>query len=187
MALSFGWRANEVRESIWRTDPALEGISEAALAAWTDDGDASHLEPFIKHGQPTRIEFRTLNTDESRVVQSYYPTAANDVEAWARACLMCFRLGVNFQGLEKIRTSEGEDHPLIVRERGLRMLAEPFVADVERKYPGMVGFYGAKIFLATIATETEKKASSPPSTQTPLSEAASMVATTEPSPSAGAA
>lgn len=189
MPLEFGWRANEVRESIWKGDSALGEIPTAAAQAWAEDGDASHLEPYVLHGKPARITYRNLNADESRVMQAYFVDAVNPIQGYTRALLMCFRIGVNFPGLEEINdpSGSGVKHGVIVNERGIRMLAEPFVQQLEITYPGIVGFYGRLIFDGSRTTEKEKKASSPPSTPTPSSEAASTAATSDPSqPAAGA-
>ncbi len=182
MALSFGWRANEVRESIWRDDPALVGVTEAALQEWYVDFDASHLRPFAKLGQPTIIELRTLTSDEAQAVLGFFHDAANREEAWSRACLLAFRIGASFPGLEGVPTGDGQRHGVTVKERGIRMLAEPFVSQLSKDYRGIVITYGGHILNASILTDAEKKASSPPSTQTQSSEAASTAATTETSP-----
>ncbi len=185
MALSFGWRQGETRESIWKDDPALEGVTEAALQEWYSDFDASHLRPFCKNGQPTIIELRTLNADEAQATLGFFHDAGSKEEAWARACLLAFRIGASFPGLEGIADPSGSGvrHGITIKERGIRMLAEPFVAQLAQTYRGIVTTYGGHILNASILTEAEKKASSPRSTQTPSSEAATSTAdTTEPSP-----
>jgi hypothetical protein len=188
MALSFGWRANDVRESIWRDDDALTNVPAAALEAWKEDGDASHLRPYALGGQPTVITFRTLNPDESRIAQAYFYQGDNALESYTRATLICFRIGVDFAGApDGIGTPDGTIHPRIVKDRGTRMLALEFVAAMEAQHPGIVSFYGGLIYKATWPTEVEKKASSPPSTLTPSSAAVSTTAITEPSPAPGAA
>lgn len=193
MGLSFGWKANDIRESIWKDDTTLRGpdgksrVSAAALDAWRTDGDASHLRPFCE-GEPQIITFRNLTIDEFELVRSFFRGDAVEAEtAISRAFLLCFRLGVDFGGKEDQIDVDGARRKLIVRENGVRMLAEPFVAHLERAYPGIVGFYGGLIFNASMPSPAEKKASSPPSTQTPSSAAASTQDTTGASPSAGAA
>jgi hypothetical protein len=187
MGLRFGWRATEVRESIWREDEALGEIPAAAMASWREDGDASWLRPFCTKGQPQIINFRNLTPDETRVMQSYWVDPNNALEGYARCLLMAFRIGVDFPGKELQKTAEGTAFSIIVKERGLRMLAEPFVAQIGRDYPAMISFYGKLIYDASVATETEKKASSPLSTPTPSSAAESTAATTETSPTAAVA
>lgn len=188
MALSFGWKANDVRESIWRDDDALANVPAAAMEAWKEDGDASHLRPYALHGQPTLISFRTLNPDESRIAQAYFYQGDNALESYTRATLICFRIGVDFVGApDEIATPDGSRHARIVKERGVRMLAHEFVSAMETAQPGIVSFYGGLIYKATWPTETEKKASSPPYTLTPSSAAVSTTAITEPSPAPGAA
>lgn len=189
MALSFGWTAGDVREGIWSLDPALKDVPAQALDAWGDDGDAAHLRPYALNGEPTIIRFRNLTCDEECIAKSYFALQdATPSEAYNRAALICFRIGVDFDGApDEVQTPDGSKHKRIVRERGVRMLAEPFVANVKHAFPGLVEFYGGLIFRATYATELEKKASSPPVTPMPSSEAASMTATMEPSPAPGAA
>ena len=188
MALSFGWRPNDVRESIWIGDPALVNVSAAARAAWKEDGDASHLRPFQANGQATKITFRNLTPDEARMASAYWYEAANNVESWGRATLVCLRLGVDFPGeSEELATPDGVRHARTVKERGARMLAPELVSDLEERYPGMVAFYGGLIYRATYPQDDVKKASSPPVTPTPSSEAASTTATMAPSVVAEAA
>jgi hypothetical protein len=179
MSLRFGWRPTETRESIWREDEALGDIPAAALASWREDGDASWLRPFCTKGQPTLINFRNLTPDETRVMESYWVDPNNALEGYARCLLMAFRIGVDFPGKERQRTPEGAEFSVIVKERGIRMLAEEFVSQIAKDYPAMIGFYGKLIYDASVATEKEKKVSSPPSTPTPSSGTASTAATTE--------
>ncbi len=188
MALSLGWRANEIRESIWKGDPALEGVTAAALSAWEEDGDAGHLEPFVKHGQPTRLEFRNLNGDEIRYVRGPGFEASSIGGAVDRIWRLAFRIGINIVGMPvSIRDPEGIEHHTIVRQEGIRMLAGGLTDELERTYPGIVDFYGAMIFGASVPSDKEKKASSPPSTQTPSSAAVSIPDTMAASPPAEAA
>jgi hypothetical protein len=188
MALSFGWRENDARESIWIGDPALGPIPPQAEAGWREDGDASWLEPHLIGGQPTRINFRNLTPDESRAVQGYFMESLGSIDGYMRAVLMCFRIAVSFEGMPDVmRDSSGVDHPVIVKERGIRMLGNGFVEKLNRDYPGMIDFYGGLILRASLPTDAEKKASSQPSTPTPSSEGASTAGTTEGSPPGPAA
>ncbi len=187
MSLSFGWRANDRRESIWIGDDALVNVSAAARAAWTEDADASHLTPFATAGKPTIIRFRTLTADEKPVAVSTMSDADSNTEGFARTMLRCFRIGVDFEDMpEEIPDATGARHKTIVKERGIRMLASEFVEWIETKYPGITFFYGYRIFQASYPSTEEKKASSPPSTQTPSSGAESTAVTTAPSPLAEA-
>ena len=164
MGLTFGWCKTEVRESIWIDDPALEGVSEAAREAWEEDGDASHLRPFVKVGKPTVIEFRSLTSDETRKVMAMLTAADVENEGGARAALLCFRIGCNFPGMRFVTDVEGATHDMIVKEHGCRMIAAEACAAFDKAYPSMAQFYGLKIFAASFATDAEKKASSQPST-----------------------
>ncbi len=169
MALDFGWLANDVRESIWIDDPALLNVSQAARDAWEEDGDASHLQPFAKNGQPTRITFGVLTTAQTQSALSFYGDSFNDADAFGRMLNLCFRMAVDFPDApDEITTAEGDKVKRVVKEHGIRMLADPFVAALARKYPRMQGFYGLKVYRASFATDAEKKASSPPSTPTQL-------------------
>lgn len=181
MALDFGWRVVDPRESIWRGDPALGPVPADVLERWEDDGEASHLLPYVRPGEhPTTIRVRTLTQDESHFVQGIVATAGAD--GIFRAWLACFRMAVSFEGLpEKIN-----GNPTHVTERGFRMMADPLVAYYAHAFPGITYFYGAKVYSAAIPSEAEKKASSPPSTPTPSSGAASTKAD-DTAPSEGAA
>ncbi len=188
MALSFGWRANEVRESIWKDDPALVGVSKGALESWEHDGDASWLRPFATAGAPTIIRFRSLTADEKHVALSPLVGAGNAVEGFGRTLLRAFRLAVEFEDApDQIRDAGGDDHRIRGKEFGFSMLAQEIVEDLETRYPGIVNFYGGLIYRASVLTDSEKKASSPQSTATPSSAAGSMADTTAPSVTAEAA
>ena len=188
MALSLGWKANDIRESIWRGDPALVGVPQGALDAWEVDGDATHLEPYATNGKPTIVRFRSLSPDEKHVVTAPMADAENQVEGYQRSLLRCFRIGVSFDGVEEqSRGPDGERRRVTVRERGIQMMANEVVADLEIAYPGIVMFYGKLIFDSSFLTEAEKKASSQPSTPMPSSAEESTKDTTAPSASAGAA
>ena len=170
MALSFGWRANDIRESIWRDDSALQSVPLAALEAWREDGDASHLRPYATNGTPSVLTYRALSPDEARFVQGLFSPDANELELLLRSWLLCFRIGVDVPDAPAvIPTPDGASHLRVVRDRGIRMLANEFVSDLETRYPGIVAFYGNLIHRATFPTPAEKKASSPPSTPTPSS------------------
>lgn len=177
MALTFGWKAAEVRESFWINDPDLVNVSTAARQAWQEDGDACHLRDFVRPGgKPSRITFRVLTPDEVRIVQGVVGQADAQSEKFTRATLMCFRIAVDFPdaptaisaGVDPA-TGDATLHDRVAKERGARMLANGFVADLERSFPGIVVFYGNKVLTASFATEDEKKASSQPSTPTPSS------------------
>lgn len=184
MALSFGWRANDQRESIWIGDPALKDVSDAAAEAWRESGDAVHLEPYATKGKPTTIFVRALTADERTFVLA--PMTGNESEGeklagLGRAMLLAFRIGVSFKGMSD---SVGRDpdtdlkRKVIVNERGIRMLATNIVDDLQKAYPGLVEFYGGLVFNASFLTDAEKKASSPPSMPTPSSAAASTTEST---------
>lgn len=191
MGLRFGWIKGQVIDSVWKEDTALietkpDGTkvtrcSAAALAAWEEDMDASHLLPFAV-GTPTTIRVRNLNADELTMANACYYDCANAYEGAARAWLMAFRIAVDFEGVTDASEESGAKHGIVTKERGVRMLALPFVQALMEQYAGIVAFYGSRILNASQASDAEKKASSPPSTPTPSKAEESTVATTEPSP-----
>jgi hypothetical protein len=180
MGLNFGWKAHDTRESIWSGDPALVDVPEVALEEWVKDGEARHLLPYAKAGQPSIIEFRALSIDESQHLELYRTGLGSGEESFARFLLMAFRMGVRFKDAPErgYRDHKGQEHAMLVRERGIAMLAEGFCDYIEREYPGIIGFYGVKVYFATRPSEPEKKASSPLSTQTPSSAAVSTTVVT---------
>ncbi len=188
MGLSLGWKANDVRESIWKDDAALRlPLPAGAITAWQEDGDASHLTPYLE-GEPTYIEFRALTPDEKPIVQAPMTEAENHLEGATRAWLRCFRMAVRFRDMEESTTgADGNKHRMVVKEKGVWMLALELVDDIMTKYPGMVEFYGHLVFMSSFLSDAEKKASSPPSTPTPSSVEASTAVITAPSPHAEAA
>ena len=183
MGLNMGWRAKDIRESIWKDDDSLAGVTEAALDSWREDGDASHLRPFATNGEPQIITFRPLSQDELEVVRALHVEAANTAEAMFRSWLLCFRIAVEFKGARTEFTVEHTGHKAkrIVKERGIKMLADEFVTYVEENQPGIIAFYGQLVFSASFLSPAEKKASSPPSTPTP-----SEPPTAQPAPAAAA-
>lgn len=170
MALRFGWRKNDVRESFWKDDPhffdAVDGkqvsrVTEQAEEAWLVDGDAEHLRPFVKPGidPPTRVEFRTLTLDEVGVVRGLREMLDdNPTEFWHRATYLCFRLAVSFPDMGPTFTAGSITHARVVRDRGLSMLAEPWVRALDEAHPGIVKFYGRLVLASSFLTEPEKKA-----------------------------
>ena len=178
MALSFGWKANDLRESIWIHDPALQNVPLGAKEAWQEDGDASHLEPYATGGKPTIIRFRALTPDERPIVMGPLSTADSNFEGGNRALIRCFRIAVSFEGMEEsTQIATGARERLTVKDHGVRMLALEVVDDLITKYPGMVEFYGNLVFQASFLSDSEKKASSPPSMPTPSSAEASTADT----------
>lgn len=185
MAFKIGWKPNDVRESIWMNDPALKNVPATAIDAWLEDGGAEHLRPYCLNGQPTIIQFRNLTSDELMVARAPYAGAANSIEAWTRACMLAFRIGGSFVGMEsEIGTPDGGRHPATVRERGVRMLADEIIRSIESnpETRGIPMHYGALILMASQPTDAEKKASSPPSTPTPSAVGENMAAITGGSP-----
>lgn len=162
MALNIGWKRSEQWESYWIEDPAFVDVSEAARQEWNESGEAKPLRPFLKDGaKATRILFRPLTFDESRLVLAEMHGAPSPVAGLMLAYVLCFRLGVQFPDLgPTIRDRGGADHPCLVQDGGRRMLALEVLADLEEQYHGIVAFYGSKVYSASFPSEAEKKASS---------------------------
>lgn len=167
MGLRFGWKAHEVWESHWPKDPSFGEIPEGALQEWSETGDASPLRPYVKHGTPTRITYRTLTLDETQFVRGVCTPDAwmTEQQALNRAVALCFRIGVDFPDEKPTYTDAGGAvKQKTVKEKGIRMLADEYSRALDAAYPGIVKFYGSLIFNAAFATEAEKKASSLQST-----------------------
>lgn len=168
MPLKFGWVAQERRRSYWINDDALEGVSAQAREAWREDGDARHLEPFVRPGcKPTAIEFRTLSVDEAQYVRGMAADAGGGMRALLTATAAAFRLACDFPDAPlTCDDGSGVQRNRIETVDGRKMLADGFVAALQQSSPGLVMFYGGLIFSASVLTDSEKKASSPRSTAT---------------------
>lgn len=189
MALRFGWRASDKRETIWREDPALRNVPEGVIEDWRKDGDASHLRPFATGGQPTVFTFRALSFMEAQYVDGLNTDAsiAGVMLQWA----ICFRLAVRFPDAPetyKVESTGQQGLRSIERVAGMQMLSEGVCNFLRFEYPGMTEFYGMLIRQASVPSEPEKKASSPPPILTPSSaEAPTRVDTAAPDALAAAA
>lgn len=173
--LKLGYVAAEVRESLWPGDPAIdsEKVSTAASEAFAEDGDASHLLPYVRAGaKPTRITFRSLSSDEAAMLTGL-AVETNLFRAWE----MAGRLAVDFPDLGD---GVGDGRKLELW-KGYRVLSDGFVRSLKREYPGMLSFYGRIVMTAATATEAEKKASSPLPTP-PKSDGATEPAASESAP-----
>jgi hypothetical protein len=183
-----GWKANEIHESIWIEDEALADVPPGARAAWKEDGEARHLEPYVRNGKPARIEWRTLNGDELRFVRGFAFDSPSFIVAIERMWRLAFRLAVTIEGMPAtIRGKDDVDHPTSKRESTFVMMSSEYCDHIDRNNPGIVDFYGQMIADASQLTEKQKKASSPPSTPTPSSAEEGTAATTEPSPNGAGA
>ncbi len=170
MGLSFGWKSNDTRESIWKDDNSLVNVPESALVSWRVDGDASHLRPFATNGQASKITFRTLNSDEYLAVTTRH-YGAGSIESYSRMTLLGFRIAVDFPDApNEFTDARGVRQLRVVKEQGTAMLSDGFVRHIEETYPGIVLFYGNLVLQASMPTPAEKKASSPPSIQSAYGE-----------------
>lgn len=178
MALDFGWQPNDVRETIWKGDNSLANVPVGALEDWAKDADASHLRPYCTGGKPEVFTYRALEINEARYVTGL--NAESDWPGYLVQLLECFRIGVDFPDAPTDGTiqSTGQQVRRNERVRGMRMLDKRFCHYLERRNPGIIGFYGTLIFKASFPSEEEKKASSPPSITTPSSAAESTTAGT---------
>lgn len=165
MALDLGWFQDDVRDTIWKGDPALGEVPPDVIKAWEEDGAASHLLPYAKPGQePTVFTFRALTLREKAHVDSKWISGIWSVFTEA------FLIGVEFKkASDPDRMPSGAFAERTVRENGIRMLNEKFAQGLEQRNPGIVRFYGQLICGGTFLTEAEKKALSPSSTTTPSS------------------
>lgn len=178
--LRFGFIAGERRESIWPHDEAVGEIPAAAQLAFSADGEAEHLRPYVKPGQtPARIVFRTLTQDEASTVEVLSLQVAK-LRAWE----MAFRMGVDFPDApETIGLATGGTGSKTERWRGFVVLSDGFVRALKAQYPGIVMFYGKLVFDSSFPSEPEKKASSPPPMPT-LSVGSTEPAASSPAPGA---
>ena len=158
--LDFGWKLNEERDGAWIEDPALIGVTESAKADWRKDGAAAHLLPFAKNGTLTIIKFRALNADEVRFVRRLFVDGAAPME---NVVLDCFALGARLPSMpEAGRSPAGEQVATMARDAyGFHRISMPTLNALDRRYPGIISFFGMRIFEATFPSEPEKKASSP--------------------------
>jgi hypothetical protein len=164
MGLKFGFIVGEVRESIWIEDPDLGDVPAAAAQAFAEDGEARHVEPYVRPGgKPTRIQFRPLTDDESATVKTLEMQTS-----LLRAYDMAFRMGCSFPDAPQVLTdaASGSTYPLVTKWQGHRVLSDGFVRHLKARYPAISTFYGRLIHAASFLTEAEKKASSPPPTPT---------------------
>lgn len=162
MPLKFGYRAAEVRESIWIDDPAVGEVPQAAAEAFAEDGDAEHLRPYVKPGEKaTRITFRTLSHDEAATIQTLEVQVSR-----LRAISMAFRMAVDFPDLGETIGQGSDTYRRIELWKGYRILADGFVKALDEDCPGLSHFYGRLVYEASFPSEVEKKASSQPPTPT---------------------
>lgn len=167
MGLTLGWRPKVSYDGAWPEDPAFKDVPPEVLAEWAKDGQALHLMPYAKNGEPTVFQWRALDGDARRFARSFLDGEGTVSRMFA----VCFRLGAEF------KAGDGEDFRVelpsgevatgmqrTVKEGHLRMLAKEFVDALDINYPGLVDFYGALIWQASVPSVQEKKASSPPST-----------------------
>jgi hypothetical protein len=170
MALSLPFRKERTTDCAWRGDPALLGVPDAVIASWRQDGGAAHLRPYAKNGDLTIITIRDLNADEERYMSRF----AMNGFLLRNIAYECFALAARFKGqAESQRMPDGTEVEAIERDaNGFLRLSTTFMNGIDRANPGLVDFFGMLIFNASFPSEAVKKASSPPSTVTPLSEAA---------------
>ena len=177
MAISLGFRKERVRECAWIGDPALLDVPEAVRASWGEDGAAAHLRPYAKNGELTIITIRDLDADEER----YMTRFAMNGFLVRNIAYECFALAARIKGMpEKQKMPDGTEEEAIERDaNGFLRLSKAFMNGLDRGNKGMVDFFGMLVFHASFPTEAVKKASSPPSTGTPSSEADATSPSTE--------
>lgn len=169
MGLSFGWKKGEEWVSYWPEDDAFGPIPLDVREEFDKDGEGSRLLKYVKNGKdPTAITFRTLTSDETRKVIVCVHEAGSPLAGLIDAYHLCFRMGVDFPSQAErwtVREAGGAEVMCTkhTNVRGVRMLSEKFVDYLDVKYPGMVSFYGAKVYAASFPSEAEKKVLSQPS------------------------
>jgi hypothetical protein len=200
MGFAFGWEPNDERESCWPWeacfyDLAPDGstgnhrVPAAALEAWRVDLDASHVRDYARPGtKPSRITFRGLSTMEAAYVDGQSLSAAG-VSGALMAAAAAFALSVDFPDEPpEVTEASGAVHRRRVKVGAFIMLADWFTRAVDKRFGSMISTYGYHVWLASKATEPEKKASSPRPTETPsVTPTASPTATTTSAPAAEAA
>ncbi len=168
--LTIRYRKERERDCAWINDPALLDVSESAKADWAKDGSLVHLQPFAKNGTLTVISVRDLEADEARYVRRF---AMGGQVLLANLAYECFALGARFKGQpDEQAMPDGTTVETIERDaNGFLRLSRAVMNGIDRDYPGLVNFIGNLILNASFASAIEKKASSPPSTETPSSAA----------------
>ncbi len=189
MGFAFGWEPNDERESCWPWEacfyelasdggPGSYRVPSAALEAWKGDLDASHVRDYARPGTvPSRITFRNLSTMEAAYVDGQNLSAPG-VAGALLAATAAFCLAVDFPDEPLEQTDpRGAVHRRRVKVGGFTMLADWFTRAVDKRFGSMISTFGYHVWLASKATEPEKKASSPPPTRI-----LSAVPTASPSP-----
>jgi len=171
MGLDFGFKVNDKREGAWIGDPAFANVPESARADWEKDGAAVHLLPYAINGKPTVFEWRALDVYEARHMKRLF--ADWGPGSMQLLTLECFALGVRFPDVQEDGPAQsGVPLKKMTRDaQGFARLSREFLGQLDQRYPGLIDAYGVLIFNATVPSEQEKKASSPPSTETPSSAA----------------
>lgn len=177
MSIPLGFLLNDVRESAWYRDPAVnwDDTTSPSRAAYLRDGEAHHL--VLKPGEtPTRIVFRSLTADERAVIDSLTTSVepgTNGVDAkvtslWSLRLLWCFAVGCDLPGLpEAIPLTGGGTMPRHERIHGLSRLSRALVNNLVRLYGEEIyQFYGVLVLRGSRATEDDFLPSSPGSTTT---------------------
>jgi len=177
MALTLRYTKGRTRDCAWIGDPALLDVPETAKADWRKDGAAAHLRPFAKNGDLTVITIRDLTPSEVRYVKRHVYTGAS-VESMYYDC---FVLAARFKGAPEAQAMpDGTTEGMLERNGdGFVTLSDAFITGLDHEHPGLVTFFGELIFGNTWPKAVEKKASSPPSTETPSSAAGDTSPSTE--------
>lgn len=178
MALTLRYRKERERDCAWIGDPALLDVPESAKADWAKEGAAAHLLPHAKNGDLTIIRVRDLEADEARYVRRFIGAGQILLD---NLFYECFALGARFKGQpDQQQMPDGTTVETVERDgNGFLRLSKVFLNAVDRDNPGLVNFIGGLILHGSFPTATEKKASSPPSTEKPSSAAEGTSPSTE--------
>lgn len=209
MAFPLGFRRNDLRESIWYMDPAVnvDRVPEPTIKAYFADLEAKHLTPFLRPGQSaTRVTFRALTADERARIESACtryeldpkakPGDANGVKVHdlpdLRA-LLAFAVGCDLPDLPDPVPFKDGPAPKYIREDGLTRLS-PDVVNwlVDLFGPTIYRLYGGHVlrssqaarddFLASSRTSTGRNSAASTATPAPTDSSANGIAQTSGKP-----
>jgi hypothetical protein len=176
MALTFRFTKTRERDCAWINDRALLDVPPAVRADWEKDFAASHLKPYAKNGELSIIKIRDLTTAEVEYVKRHLVGVVLEHLLYRD----CFILAARFEGApDEQRMPDGTMVQTLERKGDFIVLSEAFMKGLNEENPGLSRTLGEAIFHLSFPTATEKKASSPPSTEKPSSAAEGISPSTE--------
>lgn len=180
MAIELGWIPGESVESYWPDEAAFRDIPKDVIAQWEVDAEGAPLLQFVKPGEtPTKFVIRTLTHREATRIKALLGDGAS-IEGVADALVFAFRMAVTVEGMpSEFVDGTGAKTPLYETIKSVRMLSDKFTGALSRANPGLVEHFGGFIVRSIMLTGAEKKASSPPSTETASSGSTALAGATE--------